>query len=855
MSRGALGVRSGLVASALLVAFAGASPAQTPVEAQINVTAGGIAGPIVRGRPRAFVGVRALVENDSPREAAGVLRVYRGAAPGSSTAEQSLFFERRMVLPRGGRRAETVYYYCQENEPPRQLCVAFVPDDGPAPPPVFPELQLNRTDAMVLVASTQEGEDALAVFRTALIPGPRRVWRVEALRADASALPDHMAGYDAFDAVVVSDLDPGDLPPERARALIEWVEAGGDLVVAFSGRRALPPELRALLPVERPGGADRAVERPLVALRALGGGIQEWPTDERVLCDDVVPAPGAEVLAGPTDAPLVVRGRRGAGWVTYLTFPFDAAPLRRWPARPLFGGALVRLPRAELSGKLDVPMVAPPLEELQLNLSEALATLTPPSALLIAPLLLLYLALVSPLNFMVLSRRRRLHLSQPAAAAVVLVFGGAFYGIGRVYKGTEDMITQVAVLELPTEAGRSRVDVMTGYYSTSQALVSAQGPPGAVIGPIAEEPTGREGRIIDDPEGVRLESLTVATWSLRRFRSLRAEDRGAVALDLRLEDSILRGSITNRTRMTLDAPTLLIPGGFVELTEALKPGETLELRGKSLKRVESILRAENLDLLSVLVRDASSGYPAVYGRDLGVGGMSAGDPYGNSSSRRILATLLHRQRRVPTSRDRVPVLLVARAVGDAGGVVFEDAGPATLARQLVLVEGHALLPVPGRLALEGLEPRIFNTPRREDDWVPVDGPTGAAPLLGSGGFNEAAVVTFTWTVPSSEQHPLRAETLRLRWSIPGLLPNIKSYVDAYDFKLRGWRELIAQTDAPRDGDGFKYWSIPGQHVPADWGMKAEDLIDPSSGTVLFRFRNEGADLRIGAVALDVSGAR
>lgn len=851
MSRGAFGIRAGLAACALLLGGAALAPAQGPHESPVQLSVGGVAGPIIRGRPRSFVAVRVLLENHSTAEASGAIRVYRAAAPGKSAAEQSLYFERHVALPRGGRRAETVYYYCQEDEPPRQLCVTFLPDEGPAPPPVFPDLQVDRESALVLVVSSQDAEDALAVFRSSLIPGPRRPWRAEAVRADVSALPDHMAGYDPFDVVVVTDLDQGDLAPERARALLDWVEAGGDLVVSFTGRLAVPAALRPVLPVERPGGPDRAVERSLVALRALGGGL-EWPGSERVLCDHVVPAPAAEVLAGAPDAPLILRGRHGAGWVTYLAFPLDAAPLRAWKARPLFAGSLVRLPRAELLGKHDAPMVAPPLEELQLNLSEALATLTPPSALLIAPLLLLYVALVSPVNYVLLSRRRRLHLSQPVAAAVVLLFGGAFYGIGRVYKGSEDMTTQVAILELPTERGKARVDVMTGYYSTSQALVSAQGPPGAVVGPIAEEPAGREGRVIDDPAGARLDSLTVATWSLRRFRSLRAQDLGAVALDLRLEDSILRGSISNRTQMTLEAPTLLMPNGFVELGEPLAPGATFELRGKSLKRVESLRRADNLGLLSVLVRDASAGYPAVYGRDMGVGGMRS-DPYG-TPQRRILATFEHRLRRVPGSADRLPVLLVAWAKGDAGGVVVEGTGPATLARQVVLVEGQAALRTTGRVALESLEPRVLTVPRDPNDWIPVEGSTGAPPLLGAG-LKDRAEVTFCWRVPSTEHAPLRADMLRLRWHIPGLLPNIRSYVDAYDFKRGAWVELTSQTDAQRDGDGMKYWSIPGEQLPKESPMRPDDLIDPSSGTVLFRFRNEGTELRIGHVSLEVAGTR
>lgn len=852
MVRGA----SRLVAVAALLPFvlgalgAGPASAQAPNDSPVKVTAGGVAGPIVRARPRAFVAIRVLIENDSAREVEGTLRVYRVASPGNPNAEQGLFFERRLALPRGGRRAETVYYYAQENEPPRRLCVSFLPDDAPAPAPVFPELQVNREAALVLVVSTQEAEEALGVFRGATIPGPRRLWRTETLRAEVSALPDHMAGYDAFDAIVVTDLDPGDLPPDQARALVEWVEAGGDLIVAFSGRREVPLELRSLLPVVRPGGPDRAIERSLVGLRSLGRG-KVWPSDERVLCDEVLPAPGAEVLAGAPDAPLIVRGRRGAGWVTYLAFPLDAAPLRRWPAKPEFAGALVRLPRAELGGKTDSAMVAPPLEELQLNLSEALATLTPPSALVIAPLLILYVALVSPVNYALLARRRRLRLSQPIAAAVVLVFGLLFYGLGRLYKGSQDMVTQVAVVELPVESGRARVDVMTGYYSTSQALVTARAPAGAAVGPIAEEPSGREGRIVDDPAGAHLDGLTVATWSLRRFRTLRAQDLGAVAIDLSLDATLLSGTVHNRSQLRLDAPVLLLPCGFLELSGSLEPGQKLELKGNSLVRFEGEQAGDKIDLLGVLRTDASGGYPPVYGRDFGAGSMGAGDPYLGSSARRILGTFMHRLRRVPGSSDRLPVLLVARALGDAGGVVVEGTGTPTLARQVVFVEAQVRLPTPGRLAMNGLEPRILATPRHADDWVPVEGPTGASPLLG-GGFNEPATVEFVWSLPSSEQAPLRAELLRLRWHIPGMLPNVYSYVDVYDYKERGWRQLVSQTDADREG-GQPFWSIPGPQVPE--GMRADDLIDPTSGTIRFRFRNQGSSMRVGWIVLDVHGSR
>jgi NitT/TauT family transport system ATP-binding protein len=43
----------------------------------------------------------------------------------------------------------------------------------------------------------------------------------------------------------------------------------------------------------------------------------------------VLAAPGAEVLAGGDQAPLIVRGRFGAGTVTYVAFPLEVAGMGR----------------------------------------------------------------------------------------------------------------------------------------------------------------------------------------------------------------------------------------------------------------------------------------------------------------------------------------------------------------------------------------------------------------------------------------------------------------------------------------------------------------------------------------------
>src|SRR5690606_19446037 len=125
----------------------------------------------------------------------------------------------------------------------------------------------------------------------------RREWvKPQVERGDLTALPDHMAGYESCEAVVVSDLDPDDLSAAAAAPLLDWVAAGGQLIVAWAGR----PEqlerspLARVLPVARRPGMPPS-QRPLLPLRGLAAGPPI--RDEKVLVDQVDPLPGSDVLA------------------------------------------------------------------------------------------------------------------------------------------------------------------------------------------------------------------------------------------------------------------------------------------------------------------------------------------------------------------------------------------------------------------------------------------------------------------------------------------------------------------------------------------------------------------------------
>ena len=581
--------------------------------------------PAVLGKPRHFVPLSVVLENRGPSDVDGLLRVYRGqevpkgSAP-SAVPEQSLFYERPVKLPRNARRTETVYYYCQEHEPGDRLCVAFE-SPGKDPVVLFPKLELRTDAALVLSLSSNEIDDA-AKLGGGAIAGPKRPYDVVLKRADLQALPDRAEGYASYDLIIVSDLDPSVLSAEQTKALRNWVLAGGDLLVAFSVKSADGPASfdDSLLPV-KPAPGPSTEERDVRPLQAIAPGVLDPIEHPNMLVRRVIPDPGARILLGTPAAPLVVRGRAGAGRVTYFAFPLAA--VATWPGSHSLLGLALRPPGEEL--EISRAPAAPPLEESLLNLTEALRTLEPPSTLLIGPLLTLYVALVGPLNFVILTRIGKRSYSYATAAGIALLFGGLFYLVGWLYKGSHALVARAGIVELSSSpALPSRIESLTGFFSTELGVVDGKVAPGSCIAPIAERSLGRAARVVE-PVGSDfvLKDVQLATWALRRFRSIRVVSCGAVTADLRYEGARIVGKVSNLTHppVTLLAPTLFVGERCVELDD-LPAGKTLDVEAIPTDR--PTLRVADC-LIDQLSREA-------YGARFEDSSATGGDPYRSRSA-------------------------------------------------------------------------------------------------------------------------------------------------------------------------------------------------------------------------------
>src|SRR5262249_27277208 len=183
-------------------------------------------------------------------------------------------------------------------------------------------LDLNHAPFTALPAGGAAGNVSPQPTPNLQQPGPGsrfsmsavRVLKAKPIGINPTDLPMGFGSYDPLDEVVLSSAPLSQVTPDQGKALRLWVAAGGNLIVTggtdFSGMR--PSGLDVLLPVDVMGTETTT---SLPELASLYGPFE---SADPILIARARPRPGAKVLVGPMDRPVVVERRFGKGSVRYV---------------------------------------------------------------------------------------------------------------------------------------------------------------------------------------------------------------------------------------------------------------------------------------------------------------------------------------------------------------------------------------------------------------------------------------------------------------------------------------------------------------------------------------------------------
>jgi hypothetical protein len=641
-------------------------------------------------------------------------------------------------------------------------------------------------------------------------------------------LPDRVEAWGTLDRLVWQDVDSNQLTPEQFSALRGWLAGGGRLVIA--GGTAGPSSLSGfpdeLLPY-RPTATTDTAPSSLVAL--LG----KSPTDATD-----VPALSGRLVAGRALATVggeAVAAERpyGAGAVTLIGFD----PTARWLSGTNAAEGLWRrlLPTrtAGTAGSGDDSQIVQAAAQLP---SLAL----PPVGGLIG-LLGLYIVLIGPLNYLVLKRLDKREWAWVTMPVLILAFAAGAYGFGSLLRGSNVIVNEAAIVRGAPGATVGLAQTYLGVFSPTRASYQLRFPGGALL----SSPTNGDflgdgtaaGLDVLQGDPSRIRDLGVGFGSLRTIRAESAVDVPLIQARLRLEDGRLRGTVTNDSAQTLQAPAVVLGGTVAKLAD-LAPGQTA-----------------NVD---VALQPVQMGQPL---SDKVVGPLFFGDPRqaGEGSARQyarhtIVDQLTFDPNWGPTGQLPAEGAVVL-AWSDQGLLPVEIDGqvarrsanvlwflPADLAISGRTTFGHDLL----RNTVVSNDAAVFNKDlfninfgrgQAELSFRPIsfDGSIEASQLALGFNFGEFGVQVDPKPVKPLDQVPVACGDKPVVGCVQRVFDGLPE-VELYDLTTSSWRRL------PHMASGARYAvDEPGHYV------------DGTTGTVLVRFINDSNDTVGFQLDLAISG--
>jgi hypothetical protein len=539
-----------LPATATNAADATASPA---LRTDLRLTAEPLLGGTVR--PGAWMAVRVHLENDGPA-IDGELRVTGGQTGDSR-------YGVRVQLATGARQDHVLY--AQPSWFGAKLALSLVSGADVLASQTLRTVAIDPyTATIVVVAERPEG--IVGDLRAgALVPQFGN--QVVIIPVRPEDLPPRVEAWSAIDRLVWQDTDSQRLSPEQLEALRTWVSAGGRFILVggssgITGLGAFPADLLPYRP-------SLTVDVPLSDLGTLLGTLPSEARGEPAIAGIL---DRGTVLGRSGDHVIAAQAAIGQGTVTIIGVN---------PATPWFAGTSAatafwrRLLPPNYNGTLN-PLALQDDSQVVGALNNLPAVALPDIVLLFG-LLLLYIALIGPVNYVVLRRLDRREWAWVTMPTLVLVFAVAAYGVGLGLKGTDVIVNQVGIVRGAAGSDRGIGQFYVGIFSPTRKTYDLKVGNGALLtnpAYLAQQGTTPVPLdvLVGDPSELR--GYQVGFGVLRAFRAETAVLAPRVDAALSYHDGTLSGTLTNRSDKLLES-VAVVYGSGVAVLPSLAPGETL----------------------------------------------------------------------------------------------------------------------------------------------------------------------------------------------------------------------------------------------------------------------------------------
>jgi hypothetical protein len=511
-------------------------------------------------RPGAWTAVDVLVENDGPSVTGELL--IRGPQQGQSR------YGVDANVPNGARQRYTLY--AQTALFGSRLNVDLV----------------NGTDVLATQQVKITSHDAYTPIVAIIAEQPQKFQRdiqdalvnpniqsSTVITLQIGDLPSRVEAWSAIDRLVWQDVDAANLTTAQILALRLWLGAGGRLTViggttGNATMRGFNREDEVLLPFD----PTKTVDIEAADIAALTG---TPPTGATGLPSIAGPLDHGTILARHGDDVIAAEAVYGRGAITLIGFD----PGTSWISESDAAGALWHRLMPQPNGAALNPLAISDDSQIVYALQNLPSVDLPPIEQLFV-LLIAYIALVGPINYLVLRRLGRREWAWITIPALALVFAAGSFGLGATLKGSDVIVNQITVVRAAQGTGRGIGQAYIGIYSPSRRSFDVRIPGGALLSnPTSQQQTGQVETPLDVVFGEtssRLRNFEVGFGVLRGFRAEAPADAPQVDSDLHLERGVLLGTVTNRSVQVLENVAVVYSGGAAVLG-TLEPGASKEI--------------------------------------------------------------------------------------------------------------------------------------------------------------------------------------------------------------------------------------------------------------------------------------
>ena len=481
-------------------------------------------------------------------------------------------------MPAGSRKS--VFLYVTARSFATEARIEFLNDDQVTL--AAEQVALRSVLAQDQLHVVLTGASAGSVDLTAVGPGGYSVfqanWQIQ-------NLPDQVAALETIDTLLFSDIDTGTMTAGQQQAVADWVSGGGHLIVTGGANwQATASGLTALLPLE-PDSSDT-----LDNLSALADyvSVGSDSLDESTVIAVGTARPDAQVLvATEEDVPLLLRRTEGLGTVDYLVADPPAQPLRGWNALDQLWFALSSTRESQpawAGGITDYDRAA--------NATEVLPGLDLlPDVLPLCGFLAIYVALIGPLNYVVLNRVNRREYAWVTIPLFIIIFSGLAWVVGFNLRGNTATLSRLAIVQSWPDQETAQVDGLIGLLSPRRSNYTLTMTDGSLLRPVSRAIQAnpfaasiQSSTDIQQADLFRADNFTVDASFIATFNTATTIDAPALGgqaslfyepprLDEEIGHWAVRGSVRNDADFTLNNPVILARGASLPLETDLAPGD------------------------------------------------------------------------------------------------------------------------------------------------------------------------------------------------------------------------------------------------------------------------------------------